>query len=137
LAGGVTDAGPTVHLSMTPGSLKAAKAKQNKNGAMIALGAVLILAGGAGLTWRVLSKKDDPTSISSTNTTTRPETGSTAGVIPVVAPSNKVLLEVITKPADATLRIDNNEWKTPVVLSEAKIVPGRYELYISKPGYEP
>src|SRR5882672_8914807 len=44
LAGGVTDAGPTVHLSMTPGALKTASAKRKKSGAMIAFGAALILA---------------------------------------------------------------------------------------------
>src|SRR5204863_6088580 len=56
LAGGVTDAGPTVHLSMTPGALQAASAKRKKSGAMVALGALLILAGGGGLAWKILSK---------------------------------------------------------------------------------
>src|SRR6185369_17052461 len=56
LAGGVTDAGPTVHLSMTPGALQAARRK--KSGAMVALGALLILAGGGGLAWKILSKPE-------------------------------------------------------------------------------
>ena len=138
LAGGVTDAGPTVHLSMTPGSLKAAQGRKKKQGTMVAVGMALIIAGAAGLTWRVMSqppKEDRKISGAPTEPGgTRPQDPPVTPVLPVVS---KVLLDVRTDPTDATLRIENKEWKTPVVLNETQIAPGSYEIVISKPGFKP
>src|SRR6185295_14440103 len=55
LGGGVTDAGPTLHLSATA---TAVRRKKSKQGAMIGVGVALILAGAAGLAYNILSKPD-------------------------------------------------------------------------------
>jgi len=103
LAGGVTDAGPTVHLSMTPGALKAAKRK--KSGTMVALGALLILAGGGGLAWKILWKPEPGKTVAAP-----PANPGLTDVSPPPPPPPlpaTVLLEIETNPADAVVRIDN------------------------------
>jgi hypothetical protein len=135
LAGGVTDAGPTVHLSATPGALKAAKRK--KSGAMVALGAVLILAGGGGLAWKILTKPNpDP----SHPVVQHPANPGPADPAPISTPPVPaiVLLEIVTEPADAVVRIDNGnrEYRTPLSLNDSQIGPGVHEVVISKPGYQ-
>jgi serine/threonine protein kinase len=140
LAGGVTDAGPTVHLSLTPGALKAARRK--KSGAMLALGAALILIGGGGLVWKILKRSDPPpTSVGSSGGTT--STGTTP-VVPTpptpTPPPNPptVLLEIVTEPSDAIVRIgrSNKEYRTPVSLNDTQISPGLLEFVISKHGFQ-
>ncbi len=136
LAGGVTDAGPTLHLSATPGSLKVVRAKKKQQGVMVAVGVVLILAGAAGLGWRVLSAPPkEEASIVRPNPQPPPTVPRPDLVIPAVPVATTVLLEVRTDPPDATLRIENKEWKTPVSLNESKIMPGTYEIVLSKPGF--
>ncbi len=134
LAGGVTDAGPTVHLSMTPGALKAARRK--KSGAMVALGAVLILMGGGGLAWKILSK---PGPDASRTITRNPAPPVPPEPIPTPPPAPAtVLLEIVTEPADAVVRIDNGtrEYRSPVSLNDSQIAPGLHEIVISKHGYQ-
>jgi len=133
LAGGVTDAGPTVRLSAP--STRRARARKKKQGTMVAIGLALIVVGGAGLAWRVLSQppKEDRGQVSSNGT---PPPPSPDPIRPVVAPASRVLLEVKTEPAEATLRIENRDWKTPVVLNETQISPGTYDVGISKPGFK-
>jgi len=143
LAGGVTDAGPTIHLSSTPGSLKVVRARKKQQGVMIAVGVVLILAGAAGLAWRVLStpKKEEPPIILRNPDPAPPKDPASAVPpadpgIPVAPAAATVLLDVRTDPPDATLRIENKEWKTPVSLNETKIAPGTYEIVLSKRGFK-
>ncbi|MBV8881533.1 MAG: serine/threonine protein kinase, partial [Planctomycetaceae bacterium] len=140
MAGGVTDAGPTVHLSMTPGSLKAAQARKKKQGTMVAVGLALIIAGAAGLTWRVLSQAPGQGAVVRNPLPADPvprPADPVIPVVPIVPVPTKVLLDVRTEPADATLRIENKEWRTPVVLNETQIAPGSYEIVVSKPGFKP
>ncbi|HEV3028906.1 MAG TPA: serine/threonine-protein kinase, partial [Planctomycetota bacterium] len=141
LAGGVTDAGPTVRLSPTRRSLQSAQGRRKPQGTMVAVGLVLILAGAAGLTWRVMSQpKGEKGTTSGNSPSGDPGAGnsraSDSPVNPVVPVASRVLLDVRTDPPDATLRVENKEWKTPVVLSETQIAPGTYELVISKPGFK-
>ncbi|HVE39572.1 MAG TPA: serine/threonine-protein kinase [Planctomycetota bacterium] len=134
LAGGVTDAGPTVHLSVTPGALKAARRK--KSGAMVALGALLILAGGGGLAWKILGK---PNPDSSRTITQNPPAPGPSDPIPAPPPASAtVLLEIVTDPPDAVVRIDNSarEYRSPVSLNDGQIAPGLHEIVISKHGYQ-
>jgi len=134
LAGGVTDAGPTVHLSMTPGSLKAARRK--KNGAMIALGMVLILAGSGGLAWKAFTKKDETAKSAKHDPINDPRP------IPPTTPERPspppavVLLEVSADQPGATLRINNKEWGLPASLTDSQITPGVYDIEIIKAGFE-
>jgi serine/threonine protein kinase len=141
LAGGVTDAGPTVRLPVTPGSLQSAQGRRKKQGTMVAVGMALILAGSAGLTWRVMGQpKEDPGKTSGKTPSGDPGSGNPrptdSPVNPVVPMVSKVLLDVRTDPPDATLRVENKEWKTPVELSETQLAPGTYDLVISKPGFK-
>jgi predicted Ser/Thr protein kinase len=135
LAGGVTDAGPTLHLSMTPGALKAA-ARKKKSGAMVALGLMLILAGAGGLAWRVLGHPPE------TGAKTDPPPGPEVvrkdppPPVPDVPQPKIVLLEVRTDPSDATLTISTKQWRTPVELNDSMISPGTHEIRISKPGFK-
>jgi serine/threonine protein kinase len=136
LAGGVTDAGPTLHMSMTPGALKAAASKKKKSGAMIVLGIVLILCGAGGLGWRIFGKKDDPVqtvvkNTPPTNTTVLKNDPPPIDIAPAV-----VLLEVKTDPSDAVVTIATKQWRTPISLNDSMISPGTHNLKITKPGYE-
>ena len=136
LAGGVTDAGPTVQLSARPGTTRRATAPRKKSGPMVAVGLILIAAGAAGLGWRLMASpaKEDRTS---QNPSPVPaEAARSEPAKPIVAPASRVLLEVKTDPAEATLRIENREWKTPVVLNEEQIAPGAYEVALSRPGFK-
>jgi predicted Ser/Thr protein kinase len=137
LAGGVTDAGPTLHLSVTPGSLKAAASRKKKQGTMVAVGLVLIVAGAAGLAWRVLSPPPREDRDRTSQRPSPPDPGPADPVKPVVPAPTRVLLDVRTEPADATLRIENREWRTPIVLNETQVAPGSYDVAISKPGFKP
>ena len=108
---------------------------------MVAVGVVLILAGAAGLAWRFLSttpKGEAP--IVQRNPAPLPDPAPNVPrpdpVIPVMPAATTVLLDVRTDPPDATLRIENKEWKTPVALNETKISPGTYEIVLSKPGFK-
>jgi len=134
LAGGVTDAGPTVHLSMTPGALKAAKRK--KSGTMVALGALLILAGGGGLAWKILWKPEPGKTVAAP-----PANPGLTDVRPPPPPPPlpaTVLLEIETNPADAVVRIDNGtrEYRSPISLNDTQIAPGVHEVVITKLGYQ-
>jgi hypothetical protein len=135
LAGGVTDAGPTVLLTRTPRSLKAVGRK--KSGAMVALGAVLILAGGGGLAWKILGKPapEAGKSVAQNPTTALP---SEAVPPPQPPPPATVLLEVLTDPPDAVVRIDNGnrEYRSPLFLNDSQIAPGLHEIVISKHGFK-
>jgi serine/threonine protein kinase len=136
LAGGVTDAGPTVHLSLTPGALKA-QARRKKSGTMIGLGLVLMLAGGGGLAWRTLSKKQEGAVSVGSGATLDPLPPKGASPNPSEPPRPTiVLLEVSTDPPGAALRINNKEWKTPVSLDDSQIAPGTYDIEIIKSGFE-
>src|SRR5262245_2005767 len=135
LAGGVTDAGPTVHLSMTPGALKAAQ-RRKKSGAMVALGLILILAGAGGLAWKILTKNDGPPVSVGPAPTLNPGPANPKPPDPPEPPKPTiVLLEVTTEPPGATLRISNKEWRTPASLDDSQITPGRYDIEIMKPGF--
>jgi predicted Ser/Thr protein kinase len=136
LGGGVTDAGPTVHLSATA---TAVRVRRQKKGAMVAVGLAMILAGAGGIAWSILSRndKDKNLVVNPLPPKTDPGTGTPKppDPVPVVPVVTRVLLEVSTDPSEATLRIENKEWKTPAVLNESQISPGTYDLVISKPGF--
>jgi hypothetical protein len=138
LGGGVTDAGPTVHLSATA---TAVRVRRQRKGAMVAVGLAMILAGAGGIAWSILSRndKDKNLVVNPLPPKTDPGTGTPKppDPVPVVPVVTRVLLEVSTDPSEATLRIENKEWKTPAVLNESQISPGTYDLVISKPGFKP
>jgi serine/threonine protein kinase len=136
LAGGVTDAGPTVHLSLTPGALKAARRK--KSGAMVAFGAVLILAGGGGLAWKILSRPPSEPSRPAAQNPASPGSSDLSPALPPPPAPATVLLEVVTEPPDAVVRIDNGnkEYRSPLSLNDSQITPGLHEIVISKHGYQ-
>jgi predicted Ser/Thr protein kinase len=140
LAGGVTDAGPTVHLSMTPGALQAAAARKKSRNSMIVVGVLLIVAGLSGLVWHFLPRgKENPGGISQLPPpVVPPGLGTTPATptIPVAVATSTVLLEVFTTPPEATVRIGTKEYKSPIILNDTQISPATYEVVISKKGFE-
>ena len=94
-------------------------------------------AGAAGLAWRVLSPPPREDRDRTSQRPAPPDPGPADPVKPIVPAATRVLLDVRTDPADATLRIENREWKTPIVLNETQVAPGSYDVVISKPGFKP
>src|SRR6185503_16225210 len=110
-----------VHMSMTPGALKAA-ARKKKSGAMVALGMVLILAGAGGLAWRVLSNRPQPGVEAKHDPPPKADPGKQDSQPISITPAI-VLLEVKTDPSDAVLTISTKQWRTPVSLNDSMISP--------------
>lgn len=141
LAGGVTDAGPTVQISFPPTDRKVVAGAKKGRWAMIAVGTILMITGAAGLAWQFL-----PRSAGTSGAKDPKETGTAAHLPaptplpppqPTVPAASIVLLEVLTDPAEALVRVGNREMgKSPLSLNDSQLVPGTYDVVIMKPGFK-
>ncbi len=146
LAGGVTDAGPTVHLNI-PGK-SAPAGTGSKRGLAVALGVLLVLAGAGGLAWTLLPRPKTETAGTGGRTDAKDPSKTGPPVVPpggapdpvpnnpVLPAAPAVLLFVKTDPSGAVVRIGNREWNTPVALTDRDLPAGPHELELSREGYK-
>jgi predicted Ser/Thr protein kinase/tetratricopeptide (TPR) repeat protein len=137
LGGGVTDAGPTVHLNL-PGKQGSGSANR---GIAVAAGLALILAGGGGLIWSLAGRKPQEAtkvverSLPLPPPAPAPNPPLVAPEIPAPPPAPTVLLLVKTDPAGAVVRVGSREWTSPVSLTDRDLSAGDHEVVLSREGY--
>jgi serine/threonine protein kinase len=135
LQGGVTDAGPTLHLST-----KALSATAPKSRALpIAIGILLILIGAAGLLKMFVLKEKSDNKTSNPPIATRPNAEIKTDASPSpLPPKPKVVLKVTTEPDHATIEIEGIPDKlSPCDFDDRDLPPATYTIRATKAGREP
>ncbi len=127
LQGVTPDAGPTLHLSATPVvHKKTARAVKGRRGLAVAALAALVVAGlgaAAGIFLRTPSATPPAPPVA------KPPDR------PPAPPDARLVLEVVTDPPGATLRIAGRDWPTPAKLTDRDLGPGEHEVEVFKANF--